>query len=290
MDATPRIVAGIDDSEHSREILGFARREAAERGAQIEVVWAWGPGEVPPPEWEARLDPYAVQSWAQAQLEERIAEVMPADLRVIARAVNDDPATALVDASERAELLVVGARGRGGFLGLRLGSVSGKVLGRTACPVAVVRPVTARAAAGRLPPIVVGVDGSPHARHALHWAVGEAGRRGVDVCALHGWSPPRVLSGTYPKAYPPGEIYEKGARRLVDEAVDAVRTQAGEVKVTGRVVCASGAHALIAESTDASLVVVGTRGRGGLAGLAVGSVSAQVSHHAECPVVVVPRS
>lgn len=289
MAPTPLVVVGVDGSDAAAEALDVAAREARRRGARLEVVFAWGHQDPPFATWEVRLDPYEVQLWAQARVEDMVAQAPAAqDLPVVPWAVNDLPAPALLEAAARADLLVVGSRGEGGFLGLRLGSVAHKVLAHPPCPVMVVHEGSAASddARGR---IVVGVDGSDGARTALLWAVEEADRRRAPLVVLHGWSPPAVAGGTFPAAYPPADVWERGARLLVDEAVERARTASPALDVEGRLVCAGGAGALLEAAADAAMVVVGTRGRGRVAELLLGSVGQQVARHAECPVVVVPQ-
>ncbi len=296
MDDTPLVVVGIDASDAAAaDTLDVAAREAHRRNARLEVIWAWGDRDAPSPAWEVRFDPYEVQLWAQATIEDLVARTPSLqDLPVLPWAVNDDATRALVEAGARAELLVVGARGGGGFLGLRLGSVSHKVLAHAPCPVLVVHggdgPAgTDEDASDGGARVVVGVDGSEGAREAVRWAVGEAERRHAPLVVLHGWSPPAVAGATFPSAYPPAEAWEAGARLLVDAEVARARDQAPTLAVEGHTVCASGAGAMLDASSAAAVLVVGTRGRGRLAGALLGSTSQQVARHARCSVVVVPE-
>lgn len=137
-------------------------------------------------------------------------------------------------------------------------------------------------------PIVVGIDGSPYQPAVLDWAVAEARLRHRPLALVHGfeWS----TLGTSFEAAPYGAVQEMihdNAVRVRDEAAAAVRAAAPDVEVTARVVNGSPATVLVRESARAALVVVGHRGRGGFAGLLVGSVAAKVAAHADCPVLVV---
>lgn len=135
--------------------------------------------------------------------------------------------------------------------------------------------------------IVVGVDGSDRAQAALRWAMDEARLRHATVQAVHVWEPP--LMGGYPyttSTFDPQSLEGRG-RQVLDAAVDAVLDDADDVKVERVGVCGSPAAALIERTKDADLVVVGSRGLGGFAGLLLGSVSEQVARHAACPVVIV---
>lgn len=139
---TSRIVVGIDGSDHSLAALAVAIEEARRRGAQVEVVHAWtapvmfaGMDYAPPPRSEFRAA-------AQSVLDEALRE-LPNDVGIVSRTVEGGIAEGLLEASRDADLLVVGSRGRGGFVGLVLGSTSHQVTAHAACPVLVV-PAGAR--------------------------------------------------------------------------------------------------------------------------------------------------
>lgn len=142
--------------------------------------------------------------------------------------------------------------------------------------------------------IVVGVDGSNGARRALEWAVEEARLRKSRLLAVHAWHAPPLVSGAGPFDAPITldaetlEQIEASAEKLLENELDAVDTSGLEVERL--VVLRTPADALLEAARDADLLVVGTRGHGGFTGLLLGSVSQQVSHHASCPVVIVPSS
>lgn len=134
--------------------------------------------------------------------------------------------------------------------------------------------------------IVVGVDGSPEARHALDHAIEEARRRGAVLRAVHAWTPPAVLGPPgYAGIMPTHQECEEAAREVLSEVVADVPR---DITVEQVVRQGPPARALVTEAEDADLLVVGTRGRGGFAGLLLGSTSHQVATHAHCPVLVVP--
>jgi nucleotide-binding universal stress UspA family protein len=149
-----RVVVGVDGSEPGLHALRFALREAALRGAELEVVHAWiepWHASVRPEEAEGGPDRYVLERQAADVLSDSVAEAtkdLP-DVAVTERLINKQPGEALLDAARQATLLVVGSRGRGGLAGLRLGSVSHGMLHQADCPVAVIRPLNA--AAARLP-------------------------------------------------------------------------------------------------------------------------------------------
>ena len=125
---------------------------------------------------------------------------------------------------------------------------------------------------------------------ALDWAVHEAKARGATVEAVHVWSLPYVGDASGMAAFAiDGDAVERAANELLQAAVDGT-ADLTDVTITRRLVHGDTAGALLrtADEVDADLLVVGSRGRGGFAGLLLGSVSQQVVHHATCPVVVVP--
>ena len=133
--------------------------------------------------------------------------------------------------------------------------------------------------------IVVGVDGSQSAREALQWAVDEARRRDATVEAVYAWHQPFLTGYVMESELDLGD-YEEDAQKVLDSAVDAVGDQG--VAIERKLVGGSASGALVDEAKGASLLVVGSRGRGGFTGLLLGSVSQQSAHHAPCPVVIIP--
>lgn len=144
--------------------------------------------------------------------------------------------------------------------------------------------------------IVVGVDGSEHARRTLQWAVDEARLRKWAVIAVHAHAIPTLFVAPDPVlgASPPlpdPEItkrLEEAAEKMLAEEIDQVDSD--DVTVESRVVTGSAPDALLQAAREGDLLVVGSRGLGGFKGLLLGSVSQQVVHHAPCPVVIVPAA
>ena len=131
--------------------------------------------------------------------------------------------------------------------------------------------------------IVVGVDGSEQSLAALNWAIAEARLRKGQVRLITAWYYPPMASTVGDGVI--DDSFRQTAELVKVDALKAV-ADAG-VDVTGEVVENSPATALLEAARDADLLVVGSRGHGGFAGLLLGSVSAQVIHHAPCPVLVV---
>ncbi|MBQ1051055.1 universal stress protein [Micromonospora sp. C51] len=137
-------------------------------------------------------------------------------------------------------------------------------------------------------PVVVGVDGSEIALHAVRAAAREAAYRHRPLRIVHAfiWPLMGVPLGPAPGAPADGGLRHQAERCLADAVAEAGKV-APEVAVTGEVVDGAASTVLLAEARDAALVVLGNRGLGGFAGLLLGSVAVQVSAHADGPVLVV---
>jgi nucleotide-binding universal stress UspA family protein len=139
--------------------------------------------------------------------------------------------------------------------------------------------------------IIVGIDGSAHSRLALEWAVKEAGIRRTPLTVLTINQAVVGYSGV-PVTYQGDEERAMRSREAAQEETDSVLKQADDdarpSSVTVRAITGLPAEELIKASADADLIVIGSRGTGGFRRLRMGSVSTQVTHHAHCPVVVMP--
>lgn len=178
-------------------------------------------------------------------------------------------------------MVVVGARGRGGFARLRLGSVGRRVASEASSPVVIVHPCAHPDGA-----VVVGVDGLPSAREALLFAADEARTRGVDLRVVMAWSyqPPDGTEGLDPRR---AEYTVDEAHRALRQIVDEVLGACPGLEVSLEAPFDLAAKALIERSAEAALVVVGPRNRSLRHRIDLGSVTAQLLRHAECPVAVV---
>ena len=135
--------------------------------------------------------------------------------------------------------------------------------------------------------IVVGVDGSEHAKHALAWAAAEAKIRGASLHVVVAWSVPGALYGAVGVGGYDEALHEFHAAAMQTAAAAVESARAAGVDADESVVQAHAADALVEASRDADLLVVGSRGHGGFVGLLLGSVSAQCAQYAACPVVIV---
>jgi nucleotide-binding universal stress UspA family protein len=136
--------------------------------------------------------------------------------------------------------------------------------------------------------IAVGVDGSPGAKAAIEFAAREAAAHGAVLRLVATWEvPPAVLAsaGVGPDVY---QSFQEDAGEIAAEAAALVASVEPGVTVEERVVEGHAGEVLVDQSKEVDLLVVGRRGRGGFAGLLLGSVSQHVMHHSACPVVIVP--
>ena len=189
------------------------------------------------------------------------------------------PVPTLVEMSEEAEMIVVGSNGRGAFGRVLLGSVSSGVVHGAKCPVAVIRAEASHTPPSDQAPVLVGIDCSPASELALAIAFEEASFRGVELTALHAWSDAAVYQL-------PWVDWPEEAERSLAEYLAGWRERYPDVTVNRLLVLDHPGRALIEESESAQLVVVGSHGRGGVAGMLLGSVGNAVVHSVHAPVIV----
>jgi nucleotide-binding universal stress UspA family protein len=287
------IIVGVDGSGPGAVALRWAAAEARWRGSDLVAVLVWRLLDQLHADGSRRYEPGYDHDHARAALRAAVVAALGEEnaRRVVFRTVHDEPVPGLLRSARDADLLVVGARGIGGFRSLLLGSVSQQCLHHALVPVAVIRhPDDLDAEAGESGRIVVGVDGSAGSACALRWALAEGAARGAVVEVLHAWEPPAIF-GAVAAAVPfdPAEI-EHDACQLVDTMLDEAQADGRPVRVEPTVVAGGPASSLLDAAKGADLVVVGRRGLGGFERLLLGSVSDQVARHAPCPVVAVPPS
>jgi nucleotide-binding universal stress UspA family protein len=293
--SAPTVVIGVDGSAGSRHAFHWAIEEARVRRARLRAVHAWDPVRPVSP-IGSLIDPADVpgaELAAKELLEEEIRDVLqhalPPYQEIEPHLERGYPPKILLDQAAGADLLVVGTRGHGGFSGLLLGSVSRHCANHASGPVAVV-PATAP-----LPDaadVVVGVDGSESSKAALRFAVAEAARRGARLVVVHScWEHGQALrSDSMGRSAHADDLVARGCVLLRD-LTDQAMTEADRVpaRVETLPVEAPPASALLDRAKSAGLLVVGSRGRGSVAGLFLGSVSQHCAQRSPCAVVVVPH-
>ncbi len=279
------IIIAVDGSAESDAAIAWARREASLRSEHITLMhvvqpvalsWPVSPERTTVAEWQEENARHVIEH-ARAGLSAALDEQLPPDCRTEVRHAH--PVDGLVDASKDARMIVVGSHGRGAPGRLLLGSVSRGVVEHAHCPVAVIHaePVDVKA------PVLLGVDGSPASEAATAWAFDEASRRGVELIALHAWSD----VGVFPILGMDWRTYQGQGEELLAERLAGWQERYPDVHVSRRLVCDTPAHWLLAESHNAQLVVLGSHGRGGFAGMRLGAVSTAVAQSATVPVIVV---
>jgi nucleotide-binding universal stress UspA family protein len=282
-----RIVVGIDGSVGSERALRWAAHEAIDRGIGLDIVHAWTVPYVMYSEG-GFIDPEPFEQGARSVLAGAVDALSGLgsecpDLRPLL--VRDGATAALLNAAATAELLVVGSRGHGGFVGLLLGSVSQECVATAQCSVAVVPGKWIADISGR---VLVGVDGSKASVGALHWAVAEAARRNAHLTVLNAYDCDRVAFPIGTTWFSDHDVLERASKALTEEMV-AEALAVGNSRPSDIEVISSprgAARALVELTEGADLLVVGSRGRGSVRGVLLGSVSQQCVHHAHCPVVV----
>ena len=288
------VIVGFDESPASVAAVHWAAAEAARLGSGLTVLSACDPpvqqpvgvGEIRPDADSRNL------SRAAAGRGVDLARSDSPDSVIAAVGVVGGPAGELVARSSATGLVVVGRNRRSALQAAVLGSVSFAVALHARCPVVVVGEGAERHP-GVSWPVVVGTDGSRPALAAVALAVDFARSWQAPLHVVSAWRAPvttwqdepadtfMVRSSTQP--------WVALAHAAVDEAIVQVRAFAPEVTVTGTVIEGRADDVLVEMSRRAGLVVVGSRGQGGFAGLMVGSVSHGVMRRSSSPVVVVRR-
>ncbi|GAA2357294.1 universal stress protein [Dactylosporangium salmoneum] len=282
------VVVGVDGSPNGLAAVEWAAADASRRQRPLRIVHAFA--------WPAMFPPVPPHLYEEAKREStervlgaavsRARDVAP-DLDIGTEVPAEQAAAALIAASGHATAVVVGNRGLGGFSGLLAGSVGVELAAHAACPVVIVRH-TVRLPGPETDRVLVGVDGSHDAERALQFAFEQASFRRAGLTA--------VLAYRWPESTGPGDIvplvYDEDSlrddeRRALAESMAGWAEKYPDVGLRTVVVHGRPAAVLTDLSAGAELLVVGSRGRGGFAGLLLGSVSQAVIRHAACPVAIV---
>lgn len=284
-----RVVVGVDGSEQSERALDRAVLEARTRESELEILCGAG--------WPRRSAVPVTESDSERLLKgaadvvdkaaERAKAAAPG-LRVIPHVRSKATAAdALVEASATAALTIVGTRGRGGFAGLLVGSVSLRAAAHCRGPLMVVGNERAPGEERARGTTLVGVH-SETDYEGVRYGFEDAERSGSVLRVMHAWTRPPMPPNI---PVPPNETAEasRAARKLVLDVVEPLRGKYPDVKVNGSEQGGDPAATLIEASRAADMVVLTTkRRRQRRLGLQLSPVVHAVLHHAHCPVVLIP--
>ena len=288
------IIVGIDGSDNALHAAAWATYEAAQRSLPVRLVTCYhittygdvGMGGVP-------IDVEAVsllRERAQEDLATAADHVRALDPTVAVSTTDIHGAAQfeLTNVCTADDILVVGSRGTTGFFKDLVGSVATAVSHRAPCPVMVIPPSAKVPSPDQRLRVVVGVDGSECAAQAMRWAYDEAHRSGGTLVLAHAWSY-TYIGSVHGMPVVSSDDIRSDADGLLQSVRDSlVAAHDGEPAGPIETVLANDSprHLLTQLSSEADLVVVGSHGHSGLAGVLLGSVSRGVVEHAHCAVTV----
>ncbi|HEX5200498.1 MAG TPA: universal stress protein [Actinoplanes sp.] len=275
------VVVGVDGSAPAEEALVWALGEGRLRGLPVRAVHVWQPAAAAGPERDVTA---GLERDVTAGVRAVVERSGATDLPVAADVRPGHPARELIRAAGADALLVVGSRGRGGFAGSVLGSVSQSCAQYADGTVVVVRGDRPDPAARR---VVVGVDGSAHSVRALRFAHDAAARRGAVLEVVHTWNPSHLgFASPVPWSQDLLDEVAAEATATLRESVRRGGIDRAAARVRTYLMQGPPAPSLLEVAAGADLLVVGSRGYGGWKGLLLGSVSTQCVTRAPCPVAV----
>ncbi|MFC9439604.1 universal stress protein [Nocardia sp. NPDC057030] len=284
--ATAAVVVGVDGSAAADLAVRWAAETAAARHRRLRIVTGLnfaatqavtGTYDLMIPAVVEAIRSHGAECVAAAR---DLALSVDPTLTVETEVSEGNPARLLIEHSESAHLVVIGASSDGGTI-RHLGSTLLAVASHGHGSIVVVRGT--ERATGSAGPVVVGVDGGPVSEAAIGVAFAEASNRNADLVAVHVWSD--LYFDTFGGTITDPAIHEH-AQATLAEQLAGWQQKYPDVEVTREVYQSGPRHYLIEWSKTAQLLVVGSRGRGGFRGLLLGSTSNALVQRAHCPVLV----
>ncbi|MDA3146113.1 universal stress protein [Leucobacter sp. UCMA 4100] len=275
------IIIGVDGSEQSRAALAWGLERAKERGATVELLHVADDSFLS--ESVAFLSEAQRASEQMLEAEREYARSLGFEGELTGTAVVGHPIVEVEVASQRADLLVLGEHAGSKWAGSFFGTRAVKIAAVAHCPVAVIptTPVTNPTRG-----VVVGIDGSEPAQAAIDYAAEEASRRGVSLSAVYAWMPPLTPGLEYLWSEELIESQRQAAEEAIAIGVSGLSTRYPDLEIQREIVQAAPVSALLQIAENAELLVVGSRGRGSISRLLLGSVSHGVLQALPCPVIV----
>ncbi|TNC19626.1 universal stress protein [Amycolatopsis alkalitolerans] len=288
---TGAVVAGVDGSPGALHAVRWAAREAGRRNRPLRLVHATDELSINYPRGLPTSDDLRGVLRMRGQRLLRTArdaarEVEPG-IEPELLLSHEGAATTLLDQSRSAALLVLATQGMRPLGRFFSGSVSIALTAHASCPVALIRGHVAEDAPPSEGPVVVGVDGSVASEEAVAVAFDEASWRGAPLIAVHSWDD-AFLTAVFEETHwtlDHDQIQEREGEVLA-ERLAGWQEKCPDVAVERVVTHGRPAVALLDQADSAQLIVVGSRGRGGFAGMLLGSTSQAVMSYALCPVLV----
>jgi nucleotide-binding universal stress UspA family protein len=259
------VVVGIDGSDPGYAAVEWAAHEAHRREALLRIVHVleWHPASAITTPGHTRAEALWAASHTLLAEARRRVHVAP-DAGIRSDSLLGRPIERLLELARDAELIAVGHRGRGGFAGMRLGSVSERLARRARCPVAVIcGPPTENG------PVIVGVDGGAGTDAVLNTAFEAASGRSCRLVVVH--------STAFDRSHADGSP---------ETVVKPWTIKFPEVETEMRLTGDAPGPALIRSAAGAQLAVLGSRGSDRLRSALLGSTGLQLLHHATCPVLI----
>lgn len=279
------VVVAVDRSSSSLRAVEWAAADAARHHSVLDVVCPLpvrdGGGGPLSEDHRGfrRSEGHAILTAARQVVE---VATRGAELEIRTEITAEPAVEAMAARSANARLVVVGSRGRGPFGGDPADSAGASLVRIAHCPVVVVHRTACDDPVSLARPVVVGIDGTRNSLPAIEIAFDQAARRGVGLLAVHAWRDNEILG-------PPAAGWaavQAPHEAVLAESLAGWSERYPQVRVDRSVAYGPATRVLLEASEKAQLFVIGSHGRGGFAGMTLGSISTALAHWVECPIIV----